>query len=138
MEWEERSKQDYYLAAIVAEIRSFKEGFAKNPKSVDIRDCLLRFNQGDTDAPQTVPPAEIDRSMRSLKDEDSKSTRQVEPTNGTQKPNPKEYEMGPELMKDPKWAMVNATAKHVWMERLKPPDKPDEDDPLNKGHLGPK
>jgi hypothetical protein len=45
--WEQRTKQDYYLAQIAAEIRAIRFGFSGKKEGVSIEDCILQ----DSDKP---------------------------------------------------------------------------------------
>lgn len=92
VEWLDKTKTDYYLAQIAAEIRQFREGFSNSPKSISIQDCLIPFQNDTGEQPVTPAP-----------------TRAIE--TGTKAAM---YEAGPELVKDPKWAAVNAKAKAHW------------------------
>lgn len=89
LEWETRTKEEYCLAAIAAEIRAIREMFSKSPKQVNINDLLLPWGRDDT--------------VTILK---------------KKKGPEKKHEIGPELIKDPKWAYINQKAKMAWGVRL--------------------
>lgn len=42
-EWDDNSKQDYYLAQIATVIERFQEGFQDNPRTIRIEDKLIGF-----------------------------------------------------------------------------------------------
>lgn len=92
MEWEENTKLEYYLAQIAVEIHNFQQGFVKNGKGITIEDRLIRFSRSDGTTVEIVHKKEPEK--------------------------PKEYKVGPELMRDPKWAAVNANAKAAWGSRI--------------------
>jgi hypothetical protein len=45
-EYERHSKQDHYLAQIAAEIRQFREIFSRNPRTVSMKEFLLKREEG--------------------------------------------------------------------------------------------
>ncbi len=98
LEWHDRTKNDYYLAQIAAEIRQFREGFATRPKSISIEDCMLPFisttgeSTTSTSTNPDIPPSTI------------RGRQPIEP--------------GPDAIKDPKWAEVNRRAKSHWAGML--------------------
>lgn len=87
-EWHERTKLEYYLARILAELR---RSWIAKPEEIDDKDFLCDFTT-------TQEEYEVVRKKR-------------------QGPR-KEYKIGPELVQDPKWALVNAKAKAVWAQRF--------------------
>lgn len=56
-EYDVHSKQDYYLAQIAAEIRQFRECFAKTPRTITLKEFLLSRNEGNVEnsAPEPTP-----------------------------------------------------------------------------------
>jgi len=89
VEWHEKSKQDFYLAQIAATVRQVLEAFSKSPKQIKIGDYLLKFKDEKV---TTIPVKERAKDGR--------------------------IEIGPDAIKDPKWAAVNAKAKAMWGARL--------------------
>lgn len=98
----EKTKEDHYWAAIIAEIRTFRYGFGNTPKVVDPRECLIGFG---TEEQKAEPKAEENKEQP----EDTKE-------------NSKGIETGLEAVQDPKWAQVNARAKAGWAGFLKMKD----------------
>jgi hypothetical protein len=86
-----RSKEEFYLAQIAAEIRRTREMFAKTPKQVSIDDYLLNFTNDTVVATRSRQEA-------------------AEPV--------KKIVPGAEAMKDLHWARVNANAMRGWAARF--------------------
>ena len=98
-EWHYVSKQDQYLAQIAAEIRQIRVALTeKEPRLVDVEECVLKFQKSG----ETPPVQQVTQKT-------NKHIPEVER---------EEVEVGPDLVKDPKWAVVNARAKALWASRL--------------------
>lgn len=96
LELVEKTKQDYYLAQIAAEIRQVRQMFADHPKQIALKDCFIPFELEDEGTP---PPVIPDKSVIPDTLEEAGEGW---------------VETGPELVKDPKWAKINAEAKAMW------------------------
>lgn len=103
LEWGERTREEFYLAQIAAEIRVIREGFSKEPKPVKPSDLLLDFMpKGGRPRPK--------RRRRQRTAAEAAPPRQNGPA--------REYAPGPELVQDPKWWAANVKARAVWLARL--------------------
>ena len=107
----QQTKTDYFLAQIAAEIAQVREMFAKNPKSIDIRSKLIKFTDQPQEEPRQEEPKPDLPETHTMRNERVES-KKVEP------PKEKQYEIGPELVKNPKWAEVNRRAQQLWAARM--------------------
>lgn len=87
MNWEQPDRTCYYLAQVAAEIRQFREGFTDKPRPVSTKDFILPFGTVEVSGEFHRAPGKPAAAE------------------GVQ------YEVGPQLVQDPKWAEVNARAK---------------------------
>jgi hypothetical protein len=104
-DWEENTKEHYYLAQIAAMIQRVMEGFRKTPRQVKTEDFLIKFTREKPATPVGGQVTTDEVPVRSL--EEAVNT----PTSGG-------IEIGPEAVLDPKWAVVNTNAKTRWAALL--------------------
>lgn len=105
IDFQERSKQDYYSAQIVAEIRRFREGFSRSPAAITVEECLMDFGNNKFVTREYVTP---DGNV---------------PLEPGQVPR-NAIEIGPDAVKDPKWADVNKRARALLAMQLGHPGDP--------------
>jgi hypothetical protein len=93
MEQEQHTKQDWYIAQLIAEVRSFRSGFSSTPKNYEAKDFLVKFERQATES----------------------GNRTKSSVAGTKEKLP-DLEDGDELSEG--WQRVNSHAKSVWAARF--------------------